>query len=963
MTMKICRPLVFHLFLALILAGSASVKSLAQTDEYSRSILSEHNKLRELATDKQADSPEFQASFNEARHGFLLAMHEYSIYNNTKQSIAISDAYRIINLWESVLNWLESNIDSSILIEINRYCYEEDKKYDKDESSKRSQKAIEYYGETNQTVLWLNQMDIFSEIPYYQAYLASLSGDIPQFESYTQQWANSLNKRATYYDEFGGNKACFVAGLTELATVLNETSQPDYASKLLMHLLALEIESEEPRRDLMEWVQTATIKFLHEMGDIESALMLSSMSTHSIDGGYNFTNILSQRLDYCYIYRDIDIEEAVRVAEMSIRQIERGDTGRDGKPVPGIMKSAFYNLLYRLYSKKGDHEKAAEYIKESTQIDGDFFQLDHYNNLGTSYLTLGDYDKAEKAFLQCIDYIDSHTRTSEDTRSAIFSNLLSIAILKNETIKISEYAEMYFNDVEKKFLNKSAYMTPRTREKYFVNISESAVILETIACAAVRSQKCSGVAYNAALFQKGLLTRCNNELRNNILLSNDNDLKNAYAGYLEAITLNDDEKENHFEVEFGYYYSRHPEFYNPANSFSWEVIQKALKENEIAIEFATHFDVLTQKQYYDAILLNKNGPRPTIIQLFETEDLIRLVQTRDKTGYPKIYESADLTILSSLIWGKIEAHLDEVKRIYYSPIGELSRLNLDILTSSHTNKTMAESYQMLRVSSTLEIPNMDNNKNLDGIVLCGGIKHGGSITSDRPDFVVSRGGFGELNKSGWKDLKNTFPEVEGIAKLLQRAGNITLLTGNEVKEETLKHMSGNSPSLLHLATHGFYLSESDAHKLNYYSSRYKDNSYIPESDRMGLILSGANDSWTGDSPSRGNDGTLTAREIIGIDMSKTELVVLSACQTGLGEDSHDGTYGFLRAFKNAGVGTLVMSLWKVDDAATQLFMTEFYKFIRKGKDRHTAFKKAQNKVKNTKEYKSPRYWAAFIMLD
>ena len=948
--------------LALLFVFSSSYNSYAQTDEYTQSILKGQNRLRELASANKQKTPEFSSSLNEARSGFHLAMMEYSVLNNAERTISTDDAYRIINLWESVLNWLETTIDSNALIQINKYCYDESMQYMDIEEAKRTPSNKEYYGNSTQKTLWLDQMDIFSEIPYYRTYFAALSGDITQFEKHVQIWMESLNQRSAFYTEFNGDKECFVAGLIELSTALYQNSQPDYAAKLLIQWAILEKDSDNPREDLMEEVQTRAIKFFSDMGDFDSAYLFSSLSKYSTSRGYSFDNIVSQRLTYCYIQREIDIEEALRVAEMTRKQIERGDTGKDGLPVRGVTKSAVYNLLYRLYSKTGDHEKAAEYIKKSVAIDGDYFQLDHYNNLGTSYLSLGDYSSAEKVFLYCVDYIDSH-RIYEDSRTTLYANLLLLAEIEDDKNKISDYAEKYFVDVEEKFLRVTAFMTPRTREYYFENISDSKYILETIADAAVRSSNCSGSAYNAALFQKGLLARCNTELRNNILQSNDNELQKAYSDYLNAIAIGDFEKEMQLESYVSYYYSRHPEFNKQPKSYRWEAIKDVLKDNEIAIEFVSHNDLLTQRQYYDAILLKSSVSSPIIIQLCEQDELMHLIQSKDATGYPKIYDSGELSTLSTLIWGKIGNYLTGIKKVYYSPIGELSRLNLDVLIDSRSKKMMEDSYQMVRLSSTLEIPNVQVKKDIDGVILCGGIKHGGNLANNTPDYVIDRGSFGELNKSGWKDLKSTFPEVERIAKHLQKTGHITILTGDNAKEETLKLMTGNSPSLLHLATHGFYLAERDAHKLNYYSNRFDDNSYIPEDERMGLVLSGANQSWTGNVSAGGNDGTLTAREIIGIDMSKTELVVLSACQTGLGEDSHDGTYGFLRAFKNAGVGTIIMSLWKVDDAATQLFMTTFYEFIGKGEERHSAFKKAQNKVKNTKDYKSPRYWAAFVMSD
>ncbi|MDR1181875.1 MAG: CHAT domain-containing protein [Bacteroidales bacterium] len=126
---------------------------------------------------------------------------------------------------------------------------------------------------------------------------------------------------------------------------------------------------------------------------------------------------------------------------------------------------------------------------------------------------------------------------------------------------------------------------------------------------------------------------------------------------------------------------------------------------------------------------------------------------------------------------------------------------------------------------------------------------------------------------------------------------------------------------------------------------------------------GADRAWTNENliPNI-EDGVLTAEEISQLNLSKTKLVVLSACETGLGEvQNSEGVFGLQRAFKLAGVETLVMSLWKVDDGATKDFMITFYQNLMIGKSKLLSFKTAQNFVR--KKYQNPYYWAAFVMMD
>ena len=127
-------------------------------------------------------------------------------------------------------------------------------------------------------------------------------------------------------------------------------------------------------------------------------------------------------------------------------------------------------------------------------------------------------------------------------------------------------------------------------------------------------------------------------------------------------------------------------------------------------------------------------------------------------------------------------------------------------------------------------------------------------------------------------------------------------------------------------------------------------------------MAGGNKAWTGEPvPDGVEDGILTAEEISTLDLRNCDVVVLSACETGLGEITDEGVYGLQRAFKNAGVNTIIMSLWEVDDDATSFMMQSFYRNLLKGMEKKDAFEASQKDLK--KKYTDPRYWAAFIMLD
>ena len=226
-------------------------------------------------------------------------------------------------------------------------------------------------------------------------------------------------------------------------------------------------------------------------------------------------------------------------------------------------------------------------------------------------------------------------------------------------------------------------------------------------------------------------------------------------------------------------------------------------------------------------------------------------------------------------------------------------------------------------------------------------------------------------------LPYTLKEVDSISQTIGNAIQVTTYTDKEGSEESFKSLSGHSPSILHIATHGYYITPTQAEIMSKENmSRYAISSmdYRPSvidysMERTGLLMAGAQHTLRGDSILQAaEDGILSAKEISHLDLSNTDLVVLSACQTALGDITNDGVAGLQRGFKIASVKSVLMSLWKVDDAATYLLMKQFYKSLLSGKNKQQALKDAQNYLRsytvgNEHPYNDIHYWGEFVLLD
>lgn len=327
-------------------------------------------------------------------------------------------------------------------------------------------------------------------------------------------------------------------------------------------------------------------------------------------------------------------------------------------------------------------------------------------------------------------------------------------------------------------------------------------------------------------------------------------------------------------------------------------------------------------------------------------------------------------ILGKSIWDGIEPYLKKVSRVYFSPHGSLYNYPLESEIS-----TLRPELEMYRVSSSrilLDNPERTgegsaiygglsydmgiNDMLADAKRYCKGLRRG--LDGNIPVISVSRQSIVDL-----VPLPATLTEADNISDILKSgrgeySRNVDKFTADKGTEASVKNLSGKSKRILHIATHGFY--DRDGIRPDEAGDDAKALSY------SGLCMAGANNIYKGeDVPGNIDDGILTALEISELDMRGMELVVLSACQTGQGMVTNDGVFGLQRGFKKAGVKSILMSLWEVDDEATCVLMTEFYKNLVDGHSKHKALELAKRAVREQKDkgWDDPYYWASFILLD
>ena len=410
-------------------------------------------------------------------------------------------------------------------------------------------------------------------------------------------------------------------------------------------------------------------------------------------------------------------------------------------------------------------------------------------------------------------------------------------------------------------------------------------------------------------------------------------------------------------------------------ALKWTDVQAALGKKDIAIEFETYTHQDTT--FYIALTLRPCYTEPHLVELFNS------TQMKAKSDSKTYYTS---TAMSELVWGNLADELNGVKNVYFSPAGELNNIGIEYMLDEDGKHLLSEKRNYYRLTSTRELAKEHQSKKVSDATVYGGIRYdvtpGSKLTgeeteSERLALAATRSYTPmdslSLTRGGWKYLPGTKEEAESISSTLtsKRVKN-ELLEGEAGTEESFKALGGAKKDVIHIATHGFYWTETEAGRSGMETSSFMldGESRAPKEDkaltRSGLLFAGAQNAFEGkDIPIDVEDGILTAKDISRMDLRGTDLVVISACQSGLGEVTGDGVFGLQRGFKKAGVQSIVMSLWEVDDTATKIMMTRFYENLAKGKSKYDSFLEAQKYLRKYDGglYDEPEYYAAFVLLD
>jgi CHAT domain-containing protein len=484
--------------------------------------------------------------------------------------------------------------------------------------------------------------------------------------------------------------------------------------------------------------------------------------------------------------------------------------------------------------------------------------------------------------------------------------------------------------------------------------------------------------FDYQLFIKSLLLNKSVNTRKAILNSNDTSLVNTYNRW---ISLKQQLSNSFRDLDLQGSYWNMAELESQANKMelflktkvrtfaetdvvSYKDVQQRLKSGEAALTIIRedlNVNDTTSVTEYVALVLKKNDLYPSIVRIASSNDF-ESVYVNDYIN--KIYDRVEDKLSYNRFWRPIASKLSGISKVYISTDGIYNQVNMYTLQNPITKKYVLDEMAVCVLPNLNYLLNAPVNNSEKKAELFGfpdydyDFLNKASVPSAGQALATRYGLFKLV------PLPGTKVEVENISKSLENSQwKVKMYQKELASEDQLKQTV--SPKVLHIATHGYFLKDiydkDDKSFLGFQEYKIKSNPLL----QSGIMLAGASLVAKDTAhATKGQDGIFTAYEASLLNLSNTDLVVLSACETGLGlSRNNQGVFGLQRAFYIAGAKNLIMSLWSVDDDATQILMTEFYKIWSLDPTKQNisvSFNKAQQEVR--KKYPHPYYWGAFILL-
>jgi CHAT domain-containing protein/tetratricopeptide (TPR) repeat protein len=688
--------------------------------------------------------------------------------------------------------------------------------------------------------------------------------------------------------------------------------------------------------------------------------------------GPNHANVAGalENLGLSYVEtKNFDKAEALYLRALSIHDKSFG--------VDSIQSASALINLGVLYFETNQYSKSEGFLSRAIKIREpdllneplDFANL--INSSGVLYGEIADYSKSESLLLRTIEIYTKYLGENHREVAKVYNNLARMYALKGDVTKAFSFQQKGITLNEKSLDAMLQIGSERQKIDYLKSVSsfrELAIALN------VRfgneNADASENGLNSIFQNKGraldAVTNSIESLRKHIRIEDEpllvelteinKQLAENFSGNSTKISASErkkqlevlNEKKEKLEIQISRLSAA---YYAPAGSISASNIRTNIPKESSLIEFSLFrpFErkISTENPYHYAVYIVKREGKIEVADLGEAKEIDALItKFRNALQDPKNVNIKQLARdLDKKLMSPIRGFLGDSTQLLISPDGDLNLIPFEALVDE-SGKYLVEKYSISYLSSGRDLLRMQNSKpNPNSPLIITNPDFGVSQIVGRPENItVSKRDkrrnvnvANSLAETYFLPLSGTEQEGKSIQTLFPES---TLLTGSKATKDALKQ--AKSPSILHIATHGFYLEDKEKSST--------ENPLL----RSGIALAGANARTS-------NDGIVTALEATGLNLFGTKLVVLSACGTGLGEvQSGEGVFGLRRSFVLSGTESLVISLWSVSDYVTRELMTNYYKNLKQGTGRGESLRKVQLGMLKNPKRQHPFYWASFI---
>ncbi len=717
-------------------------------------------------------------------------------------------------------------------------------------------------------------------------------------------------------------------------------------------------------------VQKLLSDIYYTIGDYDKALdnIKKTLLSQEKQFGRNHIEVAKSLSQMALIqfYRGDD-RKAVEKIMLEARDIMGSKLGTDNPQYAEILKNvAILYIAEKKYEIAFNALTQAENIwRTKTGSKNNINAASIYSLTGDVYYELKNYKKAEDFYNQSKSIYERSFNRTHPEYVNVLSRLAKVYYMEKNFKSAKRNIEEALNNYENFIKQFFPALSEREKAKYWNTIKNDFEFYNTLAFGNLDDFKdLSGKVYNYQLLTKALLLNASIKVRERIMNSQDENLKTNYNLWVQKkellttalsmstqqLTENEINTETlHAEVEkLEKELSEKSELFGQGfenKKITYEDVKKSLGKTDIAMEMVRYryFNhTFTDSVIYVALYVKNDNARPKVIVLPEGNRL--------ENRFFKYYRNAMISRINDqysygAFWEPVQKQIGQYTTLFLSPDGVYNQLNLEAIPTPE-GKYIIDNSNIVIVSNTkdLYVRKIKSKQESSGNT---------ATMFGNPTFYTAS------TSGNIPSLPGTEKEVEHLQSLLKQQGWKTLqYTENSASEERVKEL--DSPKIFHIATHGFYNPGNNAtpDALVENEAAKTENPLL----KTGLLLKGAGDLLEKTSYNYNiESGILTAYEAMNLNLDKTDLVVLSACETGLGEVANgEGVYGLQRAFLVAGAKVLIMSMFKVDDEATQKLILTFYrKWLTTGKLRES-FIDAKKELRT--EYPDPIFWGAFMMI-